>query len=936
MFGIAAVGCSESSTAEQPDPVATKIELSATSVVTASDGGRKLLSIDCDAAWHIEGAVDWCECSMTEGVGAAEVAFVTLPNETFDERRATYRVVSGAMKVPFVVVQKQRDALIVTSDKVEVGAAGESFSVEVKANIAFDYRITYETPDSGEWIIPAVRVRALERTTLNFRALPSEELAARRATITVRSGDKQEVVTVYQAGSHILLLSQKDYVVSADGETIAVELRSNVNYTVQQPQEEWIEPLATRSASTHTLRYLIHPNDTYDARTARIVFADADGCVPPQTVTVTQAQRDAILIAQREYEFGSEGGEFTAEIAANVDFDVTTDAAWIIPEKLPAARGLTASRYRFVIGEYAGKQLRTGIVTVTDGKTTQHITVTQRGVSAEAYRIRYTTTDGLPIDYNDPRLVESNVYADGEGVLTFLEPVESVYGFGSPTGTAYRTLKTVELPEGTKRISSYAFAYCSGLERVTVPASVETIDRFAFEMCASLKAVEIAPQSRLNVIGEAAFIACTALERFSIPDAVTELNRTFQSCHALRSVEIGVQSRIERIVDAFENCKALGVLHLPFATMPELSEKMVLGCNNVMVYVPAALVESYRTEFPYWPVMSDEYLADKYVSTDYSADGEVVTLQRHTQGEGIGLVLMGDGYADFHHRDGSYERVMRKAAEAFFSAEPYASLRPYFDVHFVRTVSANETIAEENASLFDRRKEDSKAFEYARKIPGLDPTRAAIGVIENFGGEIDGAVGMCRQYEDNSSVGYCATGFWELELEFLVLHEVCGHGFGKLDEEYIIRQGYRIDAEGIAVIERRHAQGWWENVDVTDDPASVLWADFIANPLYAGTVGIYEGAGGCAYGVYRPTESSFMGNNGGDLGFNAPSRYSIYKKAMAAAGVEYSWERFVEFDAPARAAGADAVPARIAEEPIGAMFPTARPQFVDRRWSEAD
>lgn len=201
MFGIAAVGCSESSTAEQPDPVATKIELSATSVVTASDGERKLLSIDCDAAWHIEGAVDWCECSMTEGVGAAEVAFVTLPNETFDERRATYRVVSGAMKVPFVVVQKQRDALIVTSDKVEVGAAGESFSVEVKANIAFDYRITYETPDSGEWIIPAVRVRALERTTLNFRALPSEELAARRATITVRSGDKQEVVTVYQAGS---------------------------------------------------------------------------------------------------------------------------------------------------------------------------------------------------------------------------------------------------------------------------------------------------------------------------------------------------------------------------------------------------------------------------------------------------------------------------------------------------------------------------------------------------------------------------------------------------------------------------------------------------------------------------------------------------------------------------------------------------------------
>lgn len=928
-----AVGCGKSSADEQPEPVAAKLELSASSVVTTSDGERKLLSIDCDGAWRIEGEVDWCECSATAGTGAAEVAFVTLPNRTFDERRATYMVVSGTKKVPFVVVQKQLDALTVTSDKVEVGAAGGSFSIEVRANIDFDYRIAYETPDSEAWIVPAAGVRALERRVLEFRALPSEEPVARRATVTVRSGEKQETVAVYQAGSHILLLSQKDYAVSAEGGTIAVELRSNVSYTVRQPQQPWIEALATRSASTHTLRYRIQPNDTYDSRTAQIVFTDADGC-DPQTVTVTQAQRDAILIAQRAYTFESAGGEFTAEIAANVEFEVTADVDWITFEKLPAARGLIASRYRFAIGEYTGKQLRTGVVTVTDGKTTQRITVEQRGVPAAAYRIRYTTTDGLPIDYNDPRTVESNVYADGEGVITFLEPVESVYGFGSPTGVAYRTLKTVDLPEGAKHISSYAFAYCSGLERVTIPASVERIDGFAFAMCASLEAVEIAPQSRLSTIGEAAFIACTALERFSVPDAVTELNRTFQSCHALRSVGIGAQSRIGRIVDAFQGCKALGALHLPFATMPELSERTVGGCDNVMVYVPAALVESYRAEFPYWPVMSDEYLANKYVSTDYSADGEVVTLQRHTQGTGIGLVLMGDGYADFHHRDGSYDRVMRAAAEAFFSAEPYASLRPYFDVYFVRTVSACETIAEGNASLFDRRKEDSKAFEYARRIPGLDPARAAIGVVENFGGEIDGAAGMCRQYDDGASVGYCATGFAASQLEFLIHHEVGGHGFGKLDEEYIIRQGYRIDAEGIALIEQRHAQGWWENVDVTGDPASVLWAEFIADPLYAATVGVYEGAGGCAYGVYRPAQGSFMGRGvEGDTGFNAPSRYSIYKKAMAVAGEECSWERFVTFDAPARASALRKASA--APMPAGRIS-TARPLWGGRRWAEAD
>lgn len=916
-----------------------KIKLSATSVVTSSNGERKTILIECNAAWHIEGHVDWCECSIKEGAGRTEVSFETRKNETYDERRVTYHIVSGKEKVSFTVVQKQLDALIVTTNKIEVSPDGETFSVEVKSNIDFVYDISYETPETQRWIFPEdiAKTRALKQNTLYFKALPSEETTARRATITISSRGKKEDINIYQAGNHILLLSKNEYVVSEDGGTITIELRSNIDYEVEQPKDDWIEPVSTRSVSTHTLRYLIHPNDTYDSRSTKIVFSDADGNAPTQTVTVTQLQRGAtILLAQERYVINQEGGEFTAEIASNVDFEVKSSYDWVTFEKLPSSRGLVNSRYRFVVEENTSQKDRSAVIEVLDGISRQYIEVNQRGMPIEAYQIRYTTTDGLPIDYNNPRVVTSNTYENGQGVITFIEQVIDVYGFGDPYGNSYRTLKTIEIPEGAKKISFYAFGYCTGLERISIPASVEFIDRWAFCQCISLKEVDLAPGSKLAEIGEGAFLVCKSLEHFSIPDGVTELNATFGACYALRSVQIGENSCIKRITgDAFESCYSLTSLHLPFKEMIEIDERIVHS-SPTTVYVPENLVESYRTAFPYWAVLSEKYLDNKYISTDYSRDGEIVTLQTHTRGGGVGLVLMGDGYADFHHQDGSYDKVMQVAAEAFFAKEPYKSLRSYFDVYFIRMVSPNETIAEGNVSLSDRRKKNSKAFELARRIPGLDLTKSAVAVIENVGMTDANAVGICFQYLDNSSVSYLSTGNYS-GWTMLIRHETGGHGLGKLDDEFSHKYD-RIDANGVADLKHSHTLGWSENIDVTDNPASVIWADFLNEPLYASSVGIYEGGGYYAHGVYRPTEYSVMGDADGiERGYNAPSRYSIYKKVMDMAGEEHSWESFVEFDAPAREQVASQLRTLSVDSELSdPVVKTGRPQFINKRWYEAD
>ena len=75
-----------------------------------------------------------------------------------------------------------------------------------------------------------------------------------------------------------------------------------------------------------------------------------------------------------------------------------------------------------------------------------------------------------------------------------------------------------------------------------------------------------------------------------------------------------------------------------------------------------------------------------YESSDFSEDGKVYTLQKASEGNGINVVLMGDAFSDRQVADGTYEKVMRIAADAFFSEEPYASFRNLFNPYFRNTI----------------------------------------------------------------------------------------------------------------------------------------------------------------------------------------------------------------------------------------------------------
>ena len=293
----------------------------------------------------------------------------------------------------------------------------------------------------------------------------------------------------------------------------------------------------------------------------------------------------------------------------------------------------------------------------------------------------------------------------------------------------------------------------------------------------------------------------------------------------------------------------------------------------------------------------EEYFGEKiegmdyYTSSDYSKDGEVEILQQATNGKGIDLVFMGDGFIDMDMKsDGKYMKKMRKAMEQFFTVEPYRSLRDRFTVKAVKVVSPNEVYAPDAKHAIDEK--DEVAFKYAEKAIGNDADKAMVIVVYNATASVGRS--HTKMYEDGGSfVAYCMDG-----VSTTLNHEAGGHGFAHLADEYVEQgnEGLAIPEEKKAELDSRHNNGWYINADYHKGEEN-LWADYVSDPRYTSeSIGYYEGSYLYGFGCYRPTENSMMRFN--DCEFNAPSREAIYKRVMTLSEPDYkhSHQEFVAFD----------------------------------------
>ena len=462
----------------------------------------------------------------------------------------------------------------------------------------------------------------------------------------------------------------------------------------------------------------------------------------------------------------------------------------------------------------------------------------------------------------------------------------------------------------------------------------------------------------VNWLGDQLFSYQNDLEELVISDKVYYIgNYCFAYSPNLKSITLPANLEVFRY-DPFIGSNNLETIYFrsPLPPKFEVGGIEQSQYTNLTIYVPEQYLQAYLNDASWSPLHKymKGYQCDDlyYISSDYSKDGVVSTLQTASKGDGIDIVLMGDAYSDRQIADGTYEADMENLYNNLFTEEPYKSFKDHFNVYYVNVVSATEGYEYGHTALDGyfgsgtlAGGNDNAVFNYALKAISAEEMDEALLIVAM---NSDAYAGTCFMYYPTEtdgtygsgpSVSYFPKGGDAETFASLLHHEACGHGFAKLGDEYAYEDYGEAPADYIAQTKQHQdSWGWWKNVDFTDDPSAVRWNYFLSDERYANDgLGVFEG--GLTYwsGVWRPTENSIMRYNTG--GFNAPSREAIYyriHKLAYGADWEYDYEDFVEYDSVNRKSASEAAAVSATKYVYQPKPQLHAPVVINKTWRDAE
>ena len=400
---------------------------------TVSDlAGTATLTVTAGGSWSAKTGQSWCRVVPDSGgEGQTTVTVQYDDNTAYDERNTSITFTCGDKTKVLTLTQKQRDALLLTSDKVEAPAEGGTYVIELKSNVDYDI---VTVPDDG-WLRVDDDSRALRTTTISLTV--DENLTGEKRTgqVRVQADTLTATVHVYQdAVERSLVLTQDEFIVPATGGVVDVELASSSNYTVRMPEVDWITESESRALSTYTHHYTVSANDTYGTREAQIVYISAaDGAEYP--VDIIQLQNDAIVMARSSYLLGSSAQELTLSVMSNVEFNIEGLTDWL-DVALVESRGLDERQLKVTLQENRSGEPRYASILPVSGAVVQPVEFVQAGNNS-LMRVRLThesPTFFLP-DWTGVDVFGSVDWGDGT-VETLVEGLVRAYdGDGGHTVT---------------------------------------------------------------------------------------------------------------------------------------------------------------------------------------------------------------------------------------------------------------------------------------------------------------------------------------------------------------------------------------------------------------------------------------------------------------------------------------------------------------------
>ncbi len=907
------------------------IIISKNEYVVSSNGETISVEVasNVDVAVKMPTDVDWISENTTRATSTNTYRFDIQPNESEEQRSAEIKFTNkeNNLSEKVKVIQTSKGILVVAKNEYEIGAYGGHLDFAIKTN----FNITVTISNSAkEWITP-VNSRALETKQLYFNIKACNNESGREGTITLSGNDLEQVIKVRQLGPQETYNKEREALIALYNATGGDNWNYNENWCSDKPVSEW------DGVECNVSGYVIE---------LQLASNNLVGAIPAEIGALTGMKR-----------FSFKNNSITS-IPPEIDnmtelfsFNLSNNPITSLPDEVSNLINLETVEIS-----------NTNISLLPDGfaNLTNIHSVYANNCKIESFpEVLCHMPNLIYIDLKNNQM--SGEIPEEIGNLVNLAYLDISYNNLSgplPDGMGNLASLTTLYAQRNQITGTVPSTFCNlskiniinlGYNKMsgTIPQEIVKSDWWAIlwrevqegNLFTEEELIIPAPKFSVtdnygNVVDNSIFAKHKYTVLFQINTSNPNSTNQLPSMKwAYTPFKDGIGFYCYSREDDAATLNSFAASHdypwpmfctpegggdrrkVPFFSYRWSPSINIFDRNGMLVYNAYYHGNYYEKELETFLTNAFHFDAS-YESTDFSKDGEVVTLQTATEGKGIDIVLMGDGYSDRLIEDGTYDEVMNTAMEKFFDVEPYKSFRHLFNVYSVKAVSKNEISVADLETAFSGQYwlgsligDNPTVKKYAIKAVGeerIDETSIAVILHNN---NISG--GICywdtadylNDYGSGTSISYLPYAFNKTNLGVLIQHETGGHGFAKLADEYIREENGRISESDVESLKKSQIErGWHKNIDFTDNLSTIRWAKFISDSRYANeSIGAYEGAYLYPYGVWRPTEKSIMTGNIGQ--YNAPSREAIYYRIHKLAygeDWEYDYEEFVEWDAKNR------------------------------------
>ena len=373
--------------------VAPKAEISGTQVsptlLFSSDEGQATVVFHCNRRWSAafvnDRASQWCSMPATEGRGGTVSVIVRVSQNTdYDERSASIVFTCDDVTRTLVVTQKQKDALLLESNRLDVPYEGGTYELHFRTNVDFKVSVA---EDAASWISQS-RTKGLTSHTAIFQIDANNTLKARQGEVVVSSSIGNEVLKVYQEGEKpTLVLGEHDFDLESAEADISVRVTSNLDVSYSLRDGSWVHEVKTKTVSTNEFHFRVDRNPGRKERTDYIVFRDKEYGVSD---SVRIHQRVVPILAEDQVIPGFLPSRSVQLSLLTSDGDpqvykASASASWLRFEGIAEDPESGHCRIRFETQPNPDKNPREGVIRVyhVDYEIPEEIMVTQ--VQAERY-----------------------------------------------------------------------------------------------------------------------------------------------------------------------------------------------------------------------------------------------------------------------------------------------------------------------------------------------------------------------------------------------------------------------------------------------------------------------------------------------------------------------------------------------------------------------